>query len=124
MQRFVMRDYLWVGVVLMFVVFTLMKRRGQISIEEAKLALGKGAVILDVRSSGEYAGGAIPGAVNIPLDQVVKGVSSKYPNKDTVLLCHCASGVRSASAVSQLKAAGYANAHNLGGYGRAAKVRD
>ncbi len=117
-----MNDYLWIALVAVFVAFLLLKRRGQISVEEAKAYFKKGAELVDVRSVQEFKGGSIEGAVNIPLNGVVQGVRKAYPDKDTVLLCHCASGARSAAAVSQLKAAGYKNAYNLGGYGRAAKL--
>lgn len=117
-----MNDYWWVAGLFIVVVFFLLKRGGQISLDEAKSALGDGAVIVDVRTEQEYLSGALRGAVNIPLNRVVSGVGDKYPDKETVLLCHCASGVRSGAAARQLKAAGYKNAHNLGGYGRASKV--
>lgn len=117
-----MLDYLWILLLALLAAVFLLKRRGQISLEEAKAELGKGAVVLDVRSPQEFAGGSLPGAVNIPLNGISRAVAQRFPDKGTVLLCHCASGTRSAAAVSQLRAAGYPNAHNLGGYGRAAKV--
>lgn len=117
-----MNDYLWIVFVVVVAALLLLRRRGQISIEEARTYLDKGAVLLDVRSSQEFASGALEGAINVPLNGVTRGVSERYPDKDTVLLCHCASGARSAAAVSQLRAAGYVNARNLGGFGRAEKA--
>jgi len=113
---------LWIGLGLFVLAFVLIKRSGGLSEQEAKTALQKGAVILDVRGPDECAGGMVAGAVNIPLSSVVEGVRKRYPDTDTVFLCHCASGIRSASAAKQLKAAGYAKAYNLGSYGRAVKV--
>ncbi|MDQ8187009.1 rhodanese-like domain-containing protein [Pelagicoccus sp. SDUM812002] len=117
-----MSEYVWIILALVVAGFLLISRRGRMPIKDAKTALVDGAVVVDVRSEQEFAGGAIEGAVNVPLNGLIRGVTKKYPEKDTVLLCHCASGARSASAVKQLRAAGYENVHNLGGYGRAAKV--
>lgn len=69
-----------------------------------------GAVLLDVRSTGEFAGGHLPGAINLPLDKVP---SIAFP-KSTPLFVYCQSGARAGSAVSWLKGSGYA-AENLGG---------
>lgn len=119
------KDWLIFGLLLGAVlVFALLKRRGHVGVEEALAALANGAVLIDVRSQQEFLGGSVKGALNIPLDQVVSGVSKRFPDKETVLLCHCASGMRSGSAVSQLKAAGYVNARNVGSYGQAAKLVD
>lgn len=65
-----------------------------------------GAMIVDVRTPGEFQGGHIKGSVNIPL-QSLQGSLGKIPKNKTVITC-CASGMRSASAKSVLKSAGYA----------------
>lgn len=116
------RDYVWVAIAVALVLVFLLKRRGGVGLDEAKAALDSGAVLIDVRSVQEFSSGSVRGAINIPLDRVVAEVGKRFPNKETVLLCHCASGMRSGSAVSQLKAAGYANAQNVGSYGRASKL--
>jgi phage shock protein E len=73
-----------------------------------------GAVILDVRTPAEYQGGHIKGSINVPL-QSLQGSLGKIPKNKTVITC-CASGMRSASAKSILKSAGYAAVHNGGGW--------
>ncbi|MBC2606757.1 rhodanese-like domain-containing protein [Pelagicoccus albus] len=120
-----MNNYVFFGLlILAAVIFYVLKQRGQMNSEEAKAALEKGAVIIDVRTQQEYMSGSVPGALNFPLNEVVARVSKRFPDKKTVLLCHCASGMRSASAVSQLKQAGYANAHNIGSYQKALSLRN
>lgn len=72
----------------------------------------QGAVIVDVRSKSEYAGGHIKGSLNIPVDQLDKNLSKLSKDK-TIITC-CASGMRSASAKSILQNNGYKNVHNGG----------
>ena len=73
----------------------------------------EGAVIVDVRSPGEFAGGHIKGSKNIPLDSL--GQNLKKLPKDKVIITCCASGMRSAAGKSVLKSKGY-TAHNGGGW--------
>lgn len=62
----------------------------------------RGAVILDVRTKLEYKAGAIPGAKNIPLDQISQRMSEIQKWKKPVI-CYCRSGMRSGTASSILK---------------------
>lgn len=73
-----------------------------------------GAVILDVRTPGEYAGGHIKGSKNIPLQSIQQNLS-KIP-KDKVIITCCASGMRSGSAKSMLLSNGFKEVHNGGGW--------
>ena len=73
-----------------------------------------GAVIIDVRTKGEYQGGHIKGSLNIPLDSLGHNLSKIKKNK-CVIVC-CASGMRSASAKSILKSKGFADVYNGGGW--------
>ena len=75
----------------------------------------EGAIILDVRSKGEYDGGHIRGSVNIPVDQL-RNNFSKLKNRSKPIITCCASGMRSASAKSLLKASGYEAVHNGGSW--------
>lgn len=74
----------------------------------------QGAVIVDVRSKGEFAGGHIKGSINIPLPELQNNLGKLKKDK-TIITC-CASGMRSASAKSLLKSSGYAEVHNGGGW--------
>ena len=78
-----------------------------------KTLVKEGAMIIDVRSPAEFNGGHIKGAVNIPL-QAIQSSFNKIPKNKVIITC-CASGMRSGSAKSLLKAAGY-NVHNGGGW--------
>jgi hydroxyacylglutathione hydrolase len=61
--------------------------------------------VLDVRAPEEYAAGHVPGAVNIPHDQVVERLAEVPKDKDVVL--YCRSGRRSALAGEVLAGKGY-----------------
>jgi len=74
----------------------------------------KGATIVDVRSQNEYQGGHIKGSVNIPLPELQDNLS-KIKKGIPVITC-CASGMRSAAAKNVLKASGYSEVYNGGGW--------
>ena len=56
-----------------------------------------GAIILDVRSKGEFAGGHIKGSVNISVDTLRNNLVKLKDKNKTIITC-CASGMRSATA--------------------------
>lgn len=77
--------------------------------------LKSGAVVLDVRSAGEFRGGAYPGAKNIPLQELSRRMGELPPNKPIVV--YCASGARSGMAARMLAKAGR-DVVNAGGLGQ------
>ncbi|MBS1589795.1 MAG: rhodanese-like domain-containing protein [Bacteroidetes bacterium] len=79
-----------------------------------KALVSNGAQIIDVRTPGEFNSGHIKGSVNIPL-QNLNGQLSKIKKDKPVVTC-CASGMRSASAKSILKANGFSEVYNGGGW--------
>ena len=101
---------------------TIMKRTGQISAGDARALLQKGALVIDVRSPGEFSAGHLPMSVNIPLNEIETALPGRVPDKNKVLLLYCASGMRSGMAKKKLNGMGYANAFNLGSYGRAESI--
>ena len=62
----------------------------------------KGAVIIDVRTVGEYKEGHIKGSKNIPLDTISSKIEEIKKLNKPVIAC-CRSGMRSAQATSILK---------------------
>lgn len=75
----------------------------------------QGAIILDVRSKGEYAGGHIKGSMNIAVDQLQNNLGKLKDKNQPIITC-CASGMRSASAKSILKSNGFTQVFNGGGW--------
>ena len=74
----------------------------------------KGAVIIDVRSPGEFSGGHIKGSKNIPLNEISSKIDEIKKQNKPVITC-CASGMRSSQATSILKQNGI-DAINGGGW--------
>lgn len=84
--------------------------------ELAEMLREGSAVVVDVREAGEYAGGHIPGAINLPLSSFDL---ARLPELDgRTLVLNCAGGKRSAIALEQCAAAQAAvNKHLAGGIG-------
>ena len=68
-------------------------------------------LFLDVRTPGEYSGGHVPNAKNIPV-QVLASRLAEVP-KDKAVYVYCESGVRSTKAAKLLVDAGYTNVINM-----------
>jgi len=81
---------------------------------DLKELLANGALLLDVRTKGEYAGGHVKNSKNIPLDELGKALPKLDKAKDIVVVC--ASGMRSANAVSLMKKNGFTNCYNGGSW--------
>ena len=73
------------------------------------------ALVLDVRETGEWSTGHIPGARHIALAQLEKRMSEIDKFKDRPIIICCASGNRSSSACGQLKKGGFAKVFSLAG---------
>ena len=101
------------------VIFLTLSNAGQISAKDAAAYLKKGALVIDVRTPGEFNSGHLTNAINLPLDEIETALPKQLKDKSQVLLLHCASGMRSGLAQKKLNRLGYTNAFNLGSYGRA-----
>lgn len=73
-------------------------------------------VLIDVRSADEFASGALPGAQLIPHDQIGARIAAAVPDKNTPVVLYCRSGRRSSLAQDELRALGYTQVLNGGGY--------
>ena len=110
-----MRDLpFWIGVTVLaiFVVRFVVAARNRIAGPAARAKVAAGALLLDVRTQGEFAAGAIPGAKNIPVQSLASRLGELEPARPVVV--YCASGIRSASAASLLKRRGFSEVHDLG----------
>ena len=73
-----------------------------------------GAIIIDVRTKGEFSHGNFKGSVNVPLDKINDGINNiKSRNKPVITVCK--SGMRSGQATSILNRNGV-EAYNGGSW--------
>ena len=89
----------------------------QISMDEAVKMMKdeKNYIILDVRRPDEYAEGHIPGAINIPNEEIGSAEIAELPDKSQLILVYCRSGRRSKEASEKLVKLGYTNIVEFGG---------
>ena len=89
----------------------------QITMDEAVAMMEKetGYIILDVRTVQEFQEKHIPGAINIPNEEIGDSQIPQLPDKDQLILVYCRSGNRSKQASEKLAALGYTNVVEFGG---------
>lgn len=91
----------------------------QVAPDQAKAELDAGALVVDVREADEFAGGHLPGAINIPRGVLEIKADPRVPATDprlsgsqegrVVVYCGQAPGFRALSAANTLAKMGYAN---------------
>ena len=89
----------------------------QISMEEAvaMMATEENYIILDVRTTEEFAEKHIPNAINIPNETIGSEELAELPDKNQLILVYCRSGNRSKQASEKLVTLGYTNIYEFGG---------
>ena len=75
----------------------------------------KGYILLDVRRADEFEAGHIPGAVNLPNEEIGTEEIPSLPDKAQTIYIYCRSGNRSRQAADKLLALGYTNIIEFGG---------
>ena len=91
----------------------------EIAIDHVAAALDRGAAVVDVREPVEFRDGHLPGAVNIPMGQLIRRLDEIDRSRPVYVVC--ATGNRSGAMVDVLTAAGY-DATNVAG-GTSAWIR-
>ena len=72
-------------------------------------------VVLDVRTSAEYGDGHIPGAINIPHDELGKRVAELADARDSDIVVYCRTGRRAQEAIGVLQKQGFKRVYHLEG---------
>ncbi|RKY16730.1 MAG: hypothetical protein DRQ55_17400 [Planctomycetota bacterium] len=81
-----------------------------------RIAGGSAPLILDVRSAGEFGRGHIPGAVNIPHDELATRFAELSVSSSGELVVHCQVGGRARAAEEVLRQGGFSNVRDLTGH--------
>ncbi|CEM63192.1 rhodanese-like domain-containing protein [Treponema phagedenis] len=90
-------------------------RMQNISGSDAKeLIKNSSAVIIDVRTAGEFSAGHIPNAIHIPVSLLSSKAEDSLPDKSQKIILYCQTGMRSMQALYTLHSKGYTDLYNLG----------
>jgi rhodanese-related sulfurtransferase len=81
---------------------------------DLKELLNSGALLIDVRTKNEFAGGHAKNSKNIPLNELANALPKLKKEQNIIVVC--ASGARSSSAVSMMKRDGFINCYNGGSW--------
>jgi len=102
-------------VLAIIVVFVLYQRftAVRISGSEARSLVSEGAMLVDVRSPGEFSGGHLEGAISIPIQELT-GRTDELGDKNGPIVLYCKSGARSAMAKRLLGSQGFTQVHDMG----------
>ncbi len=94
-----------------------MNKFSQITMDEAKEIFETPGdyIILDVRRADEYAGGHIPGAINVANETINDTCPEELPDLNQTIYVYCRSGNRSKQASEKLVSLGYTNIIEFGG---------
>ncbi len=85
--------------------------------EAAELMLNDtAAMLVDVRTKGEYKAGHIQGSIFIPLQDILNNPFSVSDRKDTPIILYCQKGYKSSIAAQALIDAGYSRIYTIPGY--------
>ena len=81
----------------------------------ARMESDENYILLDVRRADEFEAGHIPGAVNLPNEEIGTEEIPSLPDKAQTIYIYCRSGNRSKQAADKLLALGYTNIIEFGG---------
>ena len=81
----------------------------------ARMESDENYILLDVRRADEFEAGHIPGAVNLPNEEIGAEEIPSLPDKMQTIYIYCRSENRSKQAADKLLALGYTNLIEFGG---------
>jgi phage shock protein E len=90
---------------------------GVVDGEAARKLVAAGIKVVDVRTPAEFDAGHVPGAVNIPYDEMPQRHGELGPSSTPVLV-YCKSGQRSSRAIATLRERGFTQIFDLLAYDR------
>lgn len=110
-------SWILIGLMLMILPCTAEQGYQTITQEEAEriIYFERGYILLDVRTEDEYDEGHIPGAINIPNEEIGATAPDELPDTDQTILVYCRTGRRSREAAEKLARLGYSHVMDFGG---------
>ena len=84
------------------------------SSKDACKLLANGAQLVDVRSSAEFSRGALPNAINLPLQAIMS--ADQVISRDKAVILYCVTGARSSTAKTYLSQMGFDEVYDLGSF--------
>ena len=120
-MEFIQQNFMWVGLALasgLMLIWPMLTGGGKDELTPAMATMmmnRQDAVVIDVRDSNEWNAGHIQGARHMALAQLGTHLSEIEKLKTTPLIVCCANGMRSGSAVSVLRKAGFEQVFMLSG---------
>jgi len=114
------RFFLFLSTLISTLGFSLTNQSDDFNPDISYKLVQEGAVLIDVRSSGEYASGHVKNALNIPHTTIEANkelIKSKVKHsKNKAIVVYCRSGQRSGIAQKKLKSLGFKKVVNHGSY--------
>jgi rhodanese-related sulfurtransferase len=97
------------------IVSDVMPRVREVSVDDARDRINKGALLIDVREDNEFAEGHASGARHMGRGIIERDIVQAVPDKDTELILYCGGGYRSALAADNLQKMGYTKVLSMAG---------
>ena len=91
----------------------------EVSVEETKQRMRRGARVIDVREDSEWEIGHVRGAEHLGKGVIERDVELAIPDKAAELILYCGGGYRSALAADVIQKMGYGNVWSMAGGWRA-----
>lgn len=88
---------------------------GQLTPDQLLSAPPANALILDVRTSQEFASGHVPGAINLPHTEIATRLAEVGDDRERPIVVYCERGGRASKAEAELLAAGFTRVLHLEG---------
>ena len=93
----------------------------ELSVEEARQRVEKGARLIDVREESEWNAGHARGAEHLGKGVIERDIEKSATDKNAELILYCGGGFRSALSADNLQKMGYRNVFSMAGGWRAWK---
>lgn len=87
----------------------------RITCNEVNDLVSEGAIVVDVRTPGEYETDHIENAINIDSNEIKYVIKGKIKDYETKIIVYCQTGNRSSESAKILVNLGYKNVYDMGG---------